>query len=89
MIPGAITSALPEVTPSPAVLAFAVSIFTAVGQFCGGMLGPYTVSIAQTIGGGWQAVCVPVGCLWVIATIFAILGGRSITKKIKREGDEA
>lgn len=85
MVPGAITSALPEVSPSPAVLAFAVSIFTAVGQFCGGMLGPYMVSIAQTIGGSWKAVCVPVGCLWVLATIFAIFVGHSISKSEKKK----
>lgn len=85
MVPGAITSALPEVSPSPAVLAFAVSIFTAVGQFCGGMLGPYMVAIAQTVGGSWQAVCVPVAVLWVVATVSAIFVGRSITRKIKAE----
>jgi MFS family permease len=52
---------LPLFCPSPGALAIAMSFFVFVGQYLGGILGPYIMEFAQDVGGTWTA------CGWVVA----------------------
>lgn len=60
---------LPAFSPSPGVLSVALSLYIFIGQFMGGILGPYIMDYAQLLGGSWRACGVAVGVFGAVAVV--------------------